>query len=165
MLAYRIAEQEDLRFVLDSFLDSFKPSHAAGLIGMDDWRRVMTEQFFRILERPTVEVWVAHNPQAENPEANIYGWLAHEQGHPLPYVIYCYVKNGYRRKGLARRLLKMAGINPAQPFEYAAKTSTLTKGGVRAAMPLAKWNPLAIRRKHPETRRNSVKDPAHPAQD
>lgn len=155
-LCYRLAEPEDLRFVLESFLDSFKSSHAAGLVCMDDWREVMAPQLAKILARRSVEIWVAYNPGAENPRANIYGWLAHEKGWTQPYVIYCYVKLGYRKKGLARRLFKKAGIDPAEPFEYAAKTSMLTRKRLRAAIPMASWKPLRIRRKTPETRSNSV---------
>lgn len=157
-LCYRLAEPEDLCFVLESFLDSFKSSHAAGLISMDDWRGVMFPQLSKLLSRPTVEIWVAYNPEARSTQANIYGWLAHEKGWELPYVIYCYVKLGYRKKGLARRLFKKAGIEPAAPFEYAAKTSMLTRKRLRAAIPMASWKPLRIRRNTPETRSNSVKE-------
>lgn len=145
MLAYRNAEPEDMRLIEESFLDSFRTAHAAGLIAMEDWRDVMMPQIAKMLSRPGVQIIVAHNPNAINPRANIYGWLAHETGHPQPYVIYCYVKQGYRKEGLARRLFAQAGIDPAQPFQYAAKTSALTHARIRAAIPQAKWKPLTAR--------------------
>lgn len=150
-LAYRQAQPEDMRLVEESFLDSYRTSHSAGLIAMDDWRDVMTPQIAKLLARPGVEIIVAYNPQAINDKANIYGWLAHETGHPQPYVIYCYVKQSYRREGLARRLFAQAGIDPTSAFGYAAKVGLLTR--LRTAIPLARWQPLTARfpkRSNPE---------------
>jgi GNAT superfamily N-acetyltransferase len=131
-----------MAFVVDSFIDSFRTSHAAGLIAMEDWRVVMTRQLALLFARTGVEIHVAYHPGDTDHVADLYGWLGVEQGKP-PLVLYAYVKQPYRRMGIATALLAAAGINAADTFEYAAKTGVVTK--LTAKLPNARWNPLRAR--------------------
>ena len=147
-LAYRPATAADMALVLDSFVDSYRTAHAAGLILMDDWREVMWRQFERILARPGVATIVAYHPGAEPGVSDLYGWIAvapAEDGkRPRPkLVLYVYVKEHYRRMGIARGLLRQAGLEPDDAFEYAAKTAVVSK--LRNKLPCARWNPLRAR--------------------
>lgn len=136
--------EADRVFVESTFLDNYRDSHAAGLIAMEDWKAVMAPQVRRILGRPGVRVYVASNPEeSAEGRADLYGWIAVEDGHPKPYVVFCYVKDPYRRLGIASRLLRAAGVDRGEPFMYATKTGIVSKLG--RAMPLARWYPLIIR--------------------
>ncbi len=143
-VAYRKATAADMPFVVDSFLESFRTAHAAGLVMMSDWRTVMTRQLALMFGRRGTEVWVAHHPSDTDHKADLYGWLALAKppGEP-PLVFYCYTKQAFRRMGLARGLLNAAGVDPTGEFDYAAKTAVVTK--LAPKMPRAKWNPIRAR--------------------
>lgn len=142
-IAYRRATREDMPFIVDSFLESFRTSHAAGLICMDDWRVVMTRQLSLLLARTGVEIHVAYHPGDTDRVADLYGWVAVERSDPGPFVLYCYVKQAYRRLGVGKALLRASGLEPTGSWSYAAKTAIVTK--LTSKMPNAKWDPLRAR--------------------
>lgn len=165
-LAHRTATKADRAFVVDSFISSYRTAHTAGLISMADWRQIMAVQIVGLLDRPGVDTIVAYRPGEDPGTADIYGWIAVEarrehgdEGHPIyldcpachdldirpqePMVVYVYVKAPYRKLGIARGLLKAAGIEPGDPFDYAAKTAVVSK--LRHKIPAARWNPLRAR--------------------
>lgn len=142
-IAYRRATREDMAFVVDSFLESFRTAHSAGLICMDDWRVVMTRQLSLLLARTGVEIHVAYHPGDTDHVADLFGWIAVERAEPTPFVLYCYVKQSYRRMGIGRALLSAAGLEPTGSWEYAAKTGIVTK--LATKMPNARWDPLRAR--------------------
>jgi hypothetical protein len=139
-LAFRPATDDDMHFVVTSFLDSTRAMFTAGLIQMDDWWDVMQPQARKLFARPGCSVVVAYKP-GEDPPFDIYGWLAHETGHPWPMVVYTFVKRSYRDMGIARRLFAEAGINPAGPFRHA----TWMDRELAAKVPRARWSPLTVR--------------------
>jgi GNAT superfamily N-acetyltransferase len=141
-LAYRRATGDDLHFVEESFLDSFRTCHTAGLISMDEWHDVMAPQWRRLMARPRMEVAVAYHPGETDHRADLYGWLAVERGHERPYVLYCYVKQPYRRMGVARGLFAYAGID-GDLFDFAANTGAVSR--VRPKIPRARFRPLIAR--------------------
>lgn len=140
----RAADETDLRFVLHSWLDSYKFSHAAGLIAVADWRAVMEPQVRRILARAGVSVLVAHHPVTDR-TADVYGWVALESYRNIPLVHYVYVKQAYRRMGVAAELLLAAGVHPSDRFYYTCRTAVVGK----LDLPRAQWRPLIAR--HEET--------------
>lgn len=142
-LAFRPAAAPDLPFVIFSWLASFRDSHYAGLIAMEDWRDVMEPQILKALARPGVEVFVAYHPDEEDKTADLYGWLAVERGHERPFILYCYVKQNFRRMGIARRLFKAAGVDPTCDIAYACKTSVLSR--LARVLPRARHTPHAAR--------------------
>lgn len=142
-LAYRRAGEQDLVFVLDSWLDSYRTAHAAGLIAMEDWRVVMGPQIRKLLQRPGAEVIVAYKPKEASGRADLYGWIAVEGGLAEPHVHYCYVKQPYRRMGIARGLMASAGIEPEGRFRYSCKTGVVS--ALKPKIPRARWAPLVAR--------------------
>lgn len=153
-IAYRPAKPADRRFVEESFLDSFRAAHAAGLVAMDNWREVMGPEIARILARPGARTVVACSPGAEGTKADIYGWLTVEDGHDRPLIVYAYTKHAYRRLGIMRGLLAHAGIDPAQPIYFAAKTGAAAKL-TRRLFADATWKPLLVRFPPPQSDRGS----------
>lgn len=100
---YRLAEPDDLDFVIKSWVSSFKTAHAAGILRITtqdeqpfavpcgncgapvphDFTAVMTHTLRAVLKRPGVAVWVAANPEALPPN-DLYGFLVVETGANLP---------------------------------------------------------------------------------
>lgn len=153
----RAAEPGDAAFVVGSWVDSYRTAHAAGMIPMGAYDRVYREAVAAVLSRPGVSVFVACHPREVE---DIYGWAAVERGAsvpvreredgrwverlspcPLALVHYVYVKQPYRRMGLARALLAAAGVDPAGEFLYTCKTAVVS----RLPLPRARWAPLVAR--------------------
>lgn len=162
-LAYRRAAAGDETFVVYSWCASFRSSHTAGLIAMDDWRAVMEPQIRKVLSRPGGEVWVAYHPGETDHVADLYGWLAVERGHALPLVHYVYVKSPFRKHGIARGLFAAAGVDPAAPFFYTCKTYVVHE--LRHLIPAARWQPLIARRSEDQHHRPRGDHGRHAARD
>jgi GNAT superfamily N-acetyltransferase len=154
----RAATESDLRFVLSSWLASYRGAHAAGMIQMTDWVTVMSPQVDAVLSRVGVTVLVAGHPTAEPGTADVYGWIAAEhQGGTIPLIHYCYVKHAYRRRGFARRLLQALRLSATDEIEYTCKTAVISK--LKAKMPRARWQPLRAR--YPEIVRDTHEQEQH----
>lgn len=138
-IAIRQATDSDRRWVISSWLDSYRTAHTAGLIAMSRWKAVMTPELESILDRPGCAVLVAYTP-GDDPDTDGLGWLCHE-GHAPPLLHYVYVKQPYRRLGIAGTLLRRAGIDPARTLLYSCKTPVVS----RLHLPLARFNPLIAR--------------------
>lgn len=164
-LAFRPAEERDMGLVLDSWVDSYRTSHAAGMIPMPLYRKTYLDAVRWVLKRPGVSVTVAYKP-GEDVGSDLYGWIAVEHGamgvvsarkrvdgrmqwveelEPIncPYVLYAYVRDPYRRMGVGRALFEAAGVNLAERFLYACKTGVVTQ--LQRQAPLASWSPLIVR--------------------
>lgn len=164
---HRAATEADLRFVVSSWLSSYRTSSYAGMISMEDWDLVMVPQIRKALGRPGVDVWVAYHPQGD-PDSDIIGWIAVEWGTEVPtraqekgrwvetmapsgcgYVLFTFVKQAYRKMGVARGLFEKAGVNPLERFLYACRTPVVSQFMNKAR---AEWAPLVVRypKKRPE---------------
>lgn len=137
MIAFRPATSADRDFVVGSWETSYRKAHTAGLILMEDWAKVMRAQLTKILDRDYVDCTVAF--ESDDP-AFVYGYLVAEPGEAPPLVYWAYVKQPYRRQGLATALFKAAGIDPASRFDFVCSTPLVPR--LSKAMPLAKWRPL-----------------------
>jgi len=95
----RKATPQDLRFVVKTWLDSYRASHTAGLLSLTphlepcahcgNWvdygyHAVMAKIIRRILERPGVEVLVAANPRALPPN-DLHGYIIVERDVKVPF--------------------------------------------------------------------------------
>lgn len=148
-IAYRDAEERDRRFIVSGWSASYRLAYSAGLIAMEDWAGIMHGQIEKILARPTTETIVAYETEDPDPVADLQGFIAYELAHGQPpLVFYVYVKEAYRKGGLARGLFNAAHINPELAFDYACKTSVVAK--LQRKMPLARWQPLRARFSKPE---------------
>lgn len=154
-IVYRRAVDRDRTFIVEGFLESYRVSHSAGLIQEPDWFTTMRPHVVKILERPDVEAWVACDPSDVDHIADLHGFIVADptptnylypkDRHPrgLPLVYYVFVKELYRRRGIARGLFRAVGIDPSRPFYYGAKTGALAR--LDGKIPLARFNPLAAR--------------------
>lgn len=151
-VAFRKLAPSDRRFVIDAWATSYRLSHAAGLIQMADWSRVMDDQLGKVLTRPGVETMIAYETDVTSDVA-IYGFLTYDvsgfqaagedgelQFFEQPYVFFCYVKKDCRRQGIARALFRRAAIDAAEPFTYACKVPLVRR--LERVIPQARWNPL-----------------------
>lgn len=123
-----------------------------------------------LLQRPGLTAWMAYNPRERAPH-DLYGFLVSEtkpniptyvrgsfdvetqrpvyelriEYSDLPLVHFVFVKQTYRRLGIARQLFKVAGIDPAAPFLYTCKTANVSKLEKAGLMRQARWFPLSAR--------------------
>jgi GNAT superfamily N-acetyltransferase len=138
---------EDLDFVLKSWRESYRMSHMAGPIPMTMYRDVYDAVLRQLLQRPDVEVRIAH-ARGQRPPDDIFGWIAVERdawtrerlfNHELgewgdvdvqlkqPVVHYLYVKHAFRDQGVARALLAAAGVDPERPWVHTFSTAVVAK--------------------------------------
>ena len=165
-LAYRRAEDRDRPFILSSWSSSFADAHHAGPIPFPLYASIYRDQVLPwILARPGVDVWVAHDPDADQ-GSDLYGWIAVERGVFLPVrervreggdvrwverlkptdqplLLWIFVKQARRQLGIARGLFKAAEIDPTQPFLFALKGSSWSR--LRHLAPHATWSPMTVR--------------------
>ncbi len=152
-LAYRPAESaEDRKFVVSAMLDATKLTHSCGLIQVDDFYSVMWPQYEKALARDGMRTLVAF--EKDDPDF-VYGFIAADPSdQKIPgkdgsfrwwrgLVVFVFVKQNYRREGIARNLFSLVGIDPKQPFLYACNTPQASR--LESKFPLAKFNPLAAR--------------------
>ena len=140
-IAHRIATAADHDFIISSWSISYKKSHTAGIIQADDWATVMRPQFAKILARSGMRTVLAH---AEDDANYFYGWIAGDASpQSVPVVAYIYVKEPYRRKGIARGLFAALGVDPSKHFVYACKTGIVSE--LSSKIPFARFNNNDIR--------------------
>lgn len=152
MISFRPWLPRDRRFCVESWLDSFRDAYTGGLIAMENWDAVMRPEVERMLDRASVIV--AHEDSDPDPIADLLGFIAFDVGSfRLPFVYYVYTKQHFRRAGrrggkrvgdgVARMLFRAAGIDPRQPFNYAASTRMCRI--LSEHIPLARHQPLLAR--------------------
>jgi hypothetical protein len=133
MIGYRTAEESDMRFVRHSWVESYRCSHYAGMVHMENYFRVYHEVLTKLLDRDGAKVIVAFN---EHQPTQIFGFCCHEEGFTKPLIHYCYVKEDFRqlpkkdesfKEGIATMLLRECGAPPKEPFYYTFKTGIWAK--------------------------------------
>lgn len=131
---------DDRPFIVDTLLESFRKSFAAGPLPPDIYRPAYRRAINRILDRPTERTLVLET------EGVLIGWISYERRTPVHLLHYCYTKKDYRREGVARELMRKAGIDPKQPFYvtfWSPKTDELRDAGAWSG---ARWNPAIVRK-------------------
>lgn len=119
---------------------SYKRSHYAGMIWNEDWASVMHPQIARALQRPTVTTTIAF--EKTDPDF-FYGFITADTSEPVPVVYYVYVKESYRKHGIARALLRAIDVDPTKYFVYVCKTGIVAT--LACKIPLARFNNLEAR--------------------
>jgi len=117
------------------------------MITAEDYGDIMRSQIAKICARPECRVLVAYG------EADVYlGFVAGESDERVVY--YCFVKEVYRRCGVARALFERLGIDPLIRFAYPASTRILTDRDTRLAtkIPRAVHDPAVAR--YPKSQRH-----------
>lgn len=148
MIAFRQAKPDDRFFVIDAWIQSYRTSRSAGILSMESWRPVMWPQIERILDMEGTETLVAYETEEESRYADLYGFISFNVSVKPPIVFYAYVKQAYRKAGIARRLFGEAGINPESRFTYACKTGIVHE--LERKIPFARHNNLVARFDKPQ---------------
>lgn len=158
-LKIRRARPDDVAFVIDTWVESFRNTYAAGVVPMEHYQADYRKYVSWILEKRRPTVLVAYDAEAEVPGAELLGFLAFEEKatYPTgnttrtvgPVVHYVYVKEYARERGLARALFAAGRIDQHGAFVFTFKPTDLDKSRV----PRARWNPLIARHPlmHPKT--------------
>lgn len=127
MLDTRFATADDLRFVRDSWFESFRRGGHAPEIGFDLFSEGQRLLIAHLTENPLHPVVVAF---AEKTPDEILSWICYEG----PILHYVYTKNAYRKMGLAANLIELHG-----PFKF---YSHQTRAGSQLAKKLGlRYNP------------------------
>jgi hypothetical protein len=147
-IVYRPADLEhpdDLRFVVDSWVSSYRDADSAGMIQVEDWYAVMIPQVTKAIRRPDVQTILACG--ADDP-TQLHGFITADVEERLPLVYYVFVKTHYRRggrgrlwdgHGCARGLFAALSIDPGKPFFYVCETPMVPR--LRRKIPAAKHMP------------------------
>jgi GNAT superfamily N-acetyltransferase len=132
----------DREFMVSHWSSSYKKSHSAGLIQADDWAGIMRPQIAKILDRPGMRATIAYD--SDDPKF-FYGFIVGDTDDIIdtPVIAYVYVKEPYRRQGIARGLFSAFGVEPNQRFVYACRTGIVSK--LSSKIPMARFNPLEVR--------------------
>lgn len=112
----RQANPSDESFIYNSWLKSYKNSDFARSIPARTYYAMHHLVIERILSRPSTQVLVACDPTA--PDV-LYGYVVMESVGDLSVVHYCYVKQAFRRLGIASALLASA---PTPDASYSHRT-------------------------------------------
>lgn len=152
-VAFRNArDAADVKFALESFLETQRTSYSAGLVPIEDWFDVMRPVYAKLMQREGMRTMIAYE---EDDADFFYGCLIAdptEQAIPgkegnVRYwpalVLHVFVKANFRRVGIARQLFAAVGIDPARPFLYSSNTVIASR--LASKTPLASFNPLACR--------------------
>lgn len=152
-LAFRApSSPKDREFVISSWLDSSRSSYSSGLCPMHMWyaREWPIREWY--IDHPSIKTLLAY--EKDDPDF-LYGWVCADPSvqsipdksgsvHYWPaLVLYVYVKQSYRKEGVARRLFQAVGVDVSKPFLYASNTVTASR--IASKVPLARFNPLAAR--------------------
>jgi len=161
VLAHRDAIPSDLEFIRYTWAASYKFSHFAGPTPMGKYRERMHEDIQEWLCRQGVVALVAHKP-GELPPDDAYGWVVAERdvvapmdvwdngrrearwkALPQPLLHYVYVKQPYRRLGVARGLLSAVGDDCDRVIYHTFSTAVVPK--IQAERRRQRLHPLALR--------------------
>jgi len=116
---------------------AYKSAHTAGLIQMEDWAAIMHLQITKMLARPNVRTILAVEATDQN---FVYGFIAGDTSRGVPVVYFVYVKEPYRKEGIARGLFGELGVDPRRKFIYVAKTGVVAEIARANKIPFAQFN-------------------------
>ena len=152
-LAFRPAASEsDVTFVISSWLDASRTSYSSGLIAMDDWYAVMWPQYVKATKRSDMRTVVAYE---KSDPSFLYGFMVadpteqrvEERDGSVRWwpalVLFVFVKQNFRREGIARALFGELGVDPKKPFLFGCNTQQATR--LSAKVPGARYHPLVAR--------------------
>lgn len=141
MLGYNFSlmQPDEVKFIVDSWVRSFRDSPWAGCIANDQYQEVMRGTVNGLLARG-VRVVVATT--AEGPR-RVCGYIATEAPDLIHYI---YVKNGSRKLGLANELLKHGPQMGRLTFRTPASEFLLKRGFSWTPVParLTEWRPPGV---------------------
>lgn len=124
--------EDDVALILNSWLKSYRNSPGITTCPNDIYFSETMGQKAKIMKLlAECDTSVACDP---NDPSQVYGWATWELMPDTTSVIhYCYVKQSYRRQGIARALASHAGAAPGTPFWITHTTpviDALRKAGI-----------------------------------
>lgn len=151
-LVIRPLRPSDRRFVAATWAQAWRRPVEAGLISVAAWRQAAFRTVEELLGVAGVAVTVVVDRDSASGDADLFGYLAlqHVAGEPMPLILFCYVKRDYRRNGLARALLREAGLDLAMPLPCVCWTRDATELREAGKLPNAQWRPDLGRRINPD---------------
>lgn len=161
-LAYRRAVEADMVLVYHTWIDSSRTTPYAGQGSMARWSSRAREDIDDFFGRRGAEAWVAFHPGADLGRADLFGWVALDREWAdnqrrrkiAPLIAYIYVKEASRRLGIARGLLRAAGVGAVLHFAY--RTSVVGDLMRAGKLPGARHEHLAIRYPAPPADHNEA---------
>lgn len=113
----RPATEVDVPFVFNSWLRCYR--HSQNTRGCDN--PVYFAQHHKVLEGlcKQAEIIIACNAEDIS---QIYGYVAHESVEDVPVIHFIYVKEIYRKFGVAKILLEALSVNKETPLFYTHRT-------------------------------------------
>lgn len=151
-IAYRpaeLGEERERRFIVDSWVATYRDAFTAGIIQVEDWYPVMIPTVEKILAKPDVRTVVAYVDGVTDRVADLVGFIVADTNDAPPLVYYVLVKEHYRRAGrgrlwgaagIGRQLFEAIGVDVARPFNYVCSTPMVRT--LQRKIPLARWQPL-----------------------
>lgn len=139
----RLATPSDASFVTDSWLHSFRSSPYVGPIPANryyEWYRIAIND---LCSRKNVRILVAFDPDADQENEAILGWIAYEKGtehrgKSAPVIHWAYTRHLYQKTGVLRALLKHADIDLSSRFYYTFNSPLARR--LNAKWPAGQWN-------------------------
>ena len=127
MIAHRLMDARDEKFIVDSWVKSYRESDYVGLIQYCDYFAIMLDQIAKLIALPSVRVIVAYDPTETDRIADINGWICTERSerHNVDLLYYVFVKSAYRGRGIARGLFAASELDAAPSFAYVCRTSVV----------------------------------------
>lgn len=119
---------------------SYKKSHYAGLLWHEDYAEIMHRQISRILSEQARAAIMAFE---ESDPDFLYGFIVGDTTGPTPVVDYVFVKEPFRKEGIARALLGALGVSPGDRFVYSCKTRIVSQ--LSAKIPAARFDNVQAR--------------------
>jgi GNAT superfamily N-acetyltransferase len=136
LIEFRPVQPADVRFVVDSWLRSYRMSPWAGVIPNHRWFDVMHESVSELLARGA-KLLVACNKDAPD---QILGWVCHEKVRGGTCIHFVYTKEIVRRRGVASELLRhVTSENDERFYTFRTRAS--------AYFPAYRFAPEIARRK------------------
>lgn len=124
MCTFRLMKAEDFKFVLSSWLKSFRRSPWAGLIANNSYHSVMKQTVDQLSARGA-QIVVAENRESPG---QLLGFICFERTKVnIPVLHYIFVKDLFRKQGIGAALLEMAGITRGKGFIYTFRTNDFNK--------------------------------------
>jgi GNAT superfamily N-acetyltransferase len=127
----------DIGFLFAAWIGSYKTSDWAGVVCDHVTYAIHKATINQLLARG-MKVVMAVNPDDED---QILGFVAYEVG---PVLHFCFVKDVFRRQGVAKQLLEAAGIDRTGPVFHTFRTDDARYLGRRL-----RHRPEFARRKRP----------------
>lgn len=122
LVRFRLANESDISFIFNSWLKSFRETSKSVSISSVVYYANHHKMIEGLLKKCDVTIAC----EQQNP-AHIFGYICAEKVTGVDVIHFTYVKESYRRLGMARLLCEAAGVDLAKPVFF---THRCKKSGV-----------------------------------